>query len=103
MRRPNTTSSGASFDKEIIEAVWRKAEPELGHGSFRVDRCGASMQHSRYGDTTSPWGWEIDHIIPVSRGGTDELSNLQPLNWKNNRHKGESWPHWSCMAQIKEA
>ena len=33
---------------------------------------------------------EIDHIIPVSKGGLTEESNLQTLCWKCNRHKGAS-------------
>ncbi len=31
---------------------------------------------------------EIDHIIPVSKGGVTEESNLQTLCWKCNRSKG---------------
>jgi len=31
---------------------------------------------------------EIDHIIPVSKGGCTEESNLQTLCWKCNRNKG---------------
>jgi hypothetical protein len=27
-------------------------------------------------------------VNPVSHGGTDELANLQPLHWENNRAKG---------------
>ena len=30
---------------------------------------------------------EVDHIIPVSRGGKTELDNLQTLCWKCNRQK----------------
>ncbi len=56
--------------------------------------CGAAMQYSAYG-TTGEYGWEIDHIKPVSRGGADDLSNLQPLYWENNRRKGDIYP-WSC-------
>lgn len=32
-----------------------------------------------------PWGWEVDHIKPISEGGTNELSNLRPLNISDNR------------------
>ena len=31
---------------------------------------------------------EIDHVIPLSKGGITEESNLQTLCWKCNRHKG---------------
>jgi 5-methylcytosine-specific restriction endonuclease McrA len=42
----------------------------------------------------SEGGWEIDHIVPVSLGGSDDLDNLQPLWWKNNRRKGDNYPWW---------
>ena len=31
--------------------------------------------------------WEVDHIFPISKGGTNELSNLQPLLKEENRKK----------------
>ncbi|KUG25132.1 hypothetical protein ASZ90_005048 [hydrocarbon metagenome] len=41
------------------------------------------------------YGWEIDHIIPLSLGGTDDIANLQPLHWENNRKKSDNL-EWSC-------
>lgn len=97
-RSPGSKADGRPFDSATIEAVWQKGTPEASLHSFRKDRCGASMSHDRYGKTEQ-WGWEIDHIKPVSKGGGDELSNLQPLQWENNRHKGDSWPEWSCKVR----
>jgi len=35
-------------------------------------------------------------ILPVSKGDTDHIDNLQPLQWENNRHKGDDYPRWYC-------
>jgi hypothetical protein len=43
------------------------------------------MQYSAHGDTLSYFGWEIAYIVPPEKGGTDDLSNLQPLQWQNAR------------------
>ena len=34
-----------------------------------------------------PEGYEVDHIIPVSKGGKHKLSNLQYLTMEENRRK----------------
>lgn len=31
--------------------------------------------------------WEIDHIIPLSKGGSFHYKNTQPLLWEDNRSK----------------
>lgn len=95
VRRSNTNRCGSQFDDPTIQAVWNKARLMLGANpsARRMDVCGAVIDRSKYGNTQETGtGWEIDHIIPVSRGGTDELSNLQPLQWQNNRRKGDEYP-----------
>jgi hypothetical protein len=97
-RTYGTTTDGNQFSEATIEAVWQKGTPEPDLSSYRKDTCGASMQRGKYGKTER-WGWEIDHIKPASKGGSDDLSNLQPLQWENNRHKGDNWPNWSCLVK----
>jgi hypothetical protein len=96
-RQSNTTQCGEPFDKETIERVWQKGTvvPDYPSAS-RKDACGAWMERNRYGDRSTSFGWEIDHKHPVALGGTDDLSNLQPLQWENNVHKSDNWPDWTC-------
>ena len=97
MRNRNTNVRGASWTPEQIEAVWRKGRivPNNDPQVFRTDACDAWMRRDQHGLMTQ-YGWEIDHIKPVARGGGDELANLQPLQWENNHYKGDTWPEWSC-------
>ncbi len=65
----------------------------LDPGMVRKDWCGAWMQWHQYGRTDARFRWEVDHIVPIAHGGSDDLLNLQPLQWVTNRHKGDNYPH----------
>ena len=85
-RLRNTTDRGDPFDKEVVDKVWSMAQ-QTSPG-YAKDACGATISRHAYGELTLH-GWEVDHIVPVAHGGTDDLSNLQPLQWQNNQSKGD--------------
>lgn len=101
VRNPNTNVRGGTFSRAEIEAVWHKGRTVPGYdpNRYRKDTCDKWMEWSGYGDVNHDHGWEIDHIQPVARGGDDRLVNLQPLHWRNNRHKGDNWPNWTCAVR----
>lgn len=96
-RKSNTTATGETWTPEQINTVWQKARTikDFDPAKFRMDKCTQIMEFSCFGDRNAPYGWEIDHIVPVSNGGNDELTNLQPLNWKNNAAKADRL-NWLC-------
>ncbi|MES2285300.1 MAG: HNH endonuclease [Bacteroidota bacterium] len=89
------------FSESQIQKVWEKAlviegiDPQI----YRLDNCGALIKNVLYLNEFSSlsMGWEIDLIQPRSKGGTDDLPNLQALQWENKKAKAECYPFWKCI------
>lgn len=71
--------------------VWDKAAKIRGKDSskYRKDPYGNEMHYDSFGKNSAK-GWEVDHIRPKARGGSDATVNLQALKTKVNRSKGDT-------------
>lgn len=109
-RKNGTDKDGKDFPDSLKKQVWEKGKIVSGidKDKKRQDACGAWIEWDKHGETVSNGnGWEIDHIKPVAEKGDDDITNLQPLQWQNNRSKGDTYPakpseYCKCSAAIKD-
>jgi 5-methylcytosine-specific restriction endonuclease McrA len=70
-----------SFDEDDLNYIFDKTGGECHY-------CGKQLAWSNYGLVGKRGAWEVDHSIPVSRGGTDHQNNLWPACVSCNTEKG---------------
>ena len=89
------------INEETIRSVWEKAgkmdgfDPEM----YRRDACGALIMRDKY-CKENPFGWEIDHIYPMAKGGDDQIDNLRALHYMNNRSKRDDYPSYTSTVTF---
>ena len=83
----------ANVSTYMVLHVWEKASSVAGYDPdiWLKDFAGAWIRKDSCGLHTK-YGWEVDHLQPLSKGGTNELANLAPLHWQNNQTKGADYP-----------
>lgn len=76
-------------DKSKKDKVWEKGKDIRGKNpdTWKKDAEGNKIRYGSYG-TGGKYAWEIDHKHPKSKGGSDNIRNLQPLHRDANRAKG---------------
>lgn len=89
------------LSSDDINKIWEKGRIVDGYDPaiIRKDACGAWILKGERGKTTL-YGWEVDHVFPVSLGGDDRLINLRPMHWENNRSKGDDYPSYTARIQA---
>lgn len=82
-----------SYSPDRIDQIWEKGAPIRGKDPalYRRDAFGNEIYKPSLGKQGEK-SWEVDHIKPVSKEGTDNLRNLQPLQTAANREKGDAYP-----------
>ena len=87
--KPTTSNRTTYTSSKCKDVVWNKASLIRGKNptTIRKDPYGNTINYNSYGKTT-PTGWQIDHIKPKSRGGSNDILNLQALQYKVNIQKG---------------
>ena len=86
------------FSPEKIQRIWEKATIVSGYdpSKWRQDFAGAWIKRDLFG-TTQNYGWEVDHMIPRAQGGSDDIGNLYPLHWQNNKAKADHAPVFTTV------
>ena len=59
--------------RELAMSIWKKT---YGKATKAKDFAGREMDKGAYDQRGSKFGWNLDHILPKSRGGKDTESNL---------------------------
>ena len=62
-------------------------EKEFGNVNEAEDFAGRKILKSAYGQVNSRYGWDIDHIQPLSKGGKDNDENKQIVHVDTNDEK----------------
>lgn len=76
---PAPTPRGGKTIRDRHRAAIRRGKPPCY-------LCGNDIDYTL--KSPDPWSFEIDHIIPLTLGGTDDLDNLGPSHRQCNRNKG---------------
>ena len=83
---------------ELAKRVW---EDHYGKITRAQDVFTAWMVKEDYG-SEGDYGWEIDHIVPLSHGGTHRFDNLRPLHWMNKAAKDDNPDgDWECVIRYE--
>ena len=90
-----------SYMHQELVLIWSKGiiVPGVNPAERRKDVCGAWIDWLAYGNRKSSFGWEVDHMFPVSKGGAHHINNVHPLHWQNNARKSDG--SLSCVVSAR--
>lgn len=99
-KKKGTAGRRGNLSDAKIKKVFQKGKPGPKGSKVRKDACGDSIRMDKHGKKGKE-AWEGDHIKPVSKGGSNKLSNLRPLKTSTNRKRGNK--KLSCGKGMKKS
>ncbi len=87
------------INHETAMSLWSK---RYGKASKVKDFAGREMLKAAYSDRNSEYGWNIDHILPQSKGGKTTESNLICCHILTNDEKADKFPCFSANGKQFE-
>lgn len=88
------------MSQTTIERLWRE---RYGNREDAYDYSGRLMKRSAIGNQRSQYEPTIDHIRPLSQGGTDDEGNLEICNRITNLEKADRYSTWSANGKTFQA
>ncbi|MCD8307493.1 MAG: HNH endonuclease [Clostridia bacterium] len=77
------------INRKRAMAIWEK---RYGPEERATDFAGREMERDAYNDRNSELSWNMDHVLPKSKGGKATESNLVCCNMRTNDEKAASFP-----------
>ena len=77
------------LNRETAMRLWNKS---FGRETKVKDFAGRTIAKGAYNDRNSDCGWNVDHILPQSRGGTTADHNLVCCHILTNDEKADKFP-----------
>lgn len=87
------------INRETAMRIWNKA---YGKSSRVKDFAGREMVKAAYDDRSSEFGWNIDHVLPQSKNGKTNDSNLICCHIKTNDEKANKFPCFNANGKKFE-
>lgn len=87
------------INKEEARRLW---EAQFGKNLTPCDFAGRQMNKASYNDRNSKYGWNVDHILPLSRGGKTADHNLICCHVLTNDEKADKFPCFKANGQSFE-
>ncbi len=85
--------------RENASRLWVK---QFGKKQKAFDFAGREIARAAYNDRNSDYGWNVDHILPESRGGKTADHNLICCSIKTNDEKADRFPSFKANGKLFE-